>query len=70
MQLEFQGHPRVVEKESLVKRKSAKRSVEAWRDSGVCVTMILQQSSSVFRGRRRGGGPGDPEQQRKEVFEV
>lgn len=36
----------------------------------MCVTVSLQMSSSDFRRRRRGGGPGDMEQQRKEVYEL
>ncbi len=46
-------------------KKVCKRSVDVWQNSVVCVAMSMQLSSSVFRGRRRGRRPGDPEQQRK-----
>lgn len=53
MQFEFQGHPQEVEKESLDERVFGKGQRKCGKTQGVrvCVTMTLQLSSSIFRGR-------------------
>lgn len=65
MQFAFQGHPREEEKESLIARRFGKGQWKCGELQGCASVSKSLQLSSV--GRRRGGGPGDPEQQRQET---